>query len=560
VTDEQVEVAVFATLMGAMLLLGFAAARWRRPDDIHTLEEWGVGGRAFGNMVTWFLLGGTMYTAYTFVAVPALTYGVGAVGFFAVPFAIITTPLAFVFTARIWSVAHRHGLVTPGEFARARFGSPGLGALVALTGIVATMPYVAVQLLALRAVFRTIGVTGEWPLLAAVAVVSISTFRSGLRAPALLSIAKDVLLAWIVISALLVVAMSSGWAGIFQRAGAYFASTPSPNDGLLLAPQGQLGFVTLVVGSVLSVFAYPHAVTGMLAAKDRATVRRNIAASPIYCLVLGLMALLGFFALSEGVVPLDRDLNTVMPQMFDQLFPGWSAGIAYAALGVAALIPAAVMSISAANAFTRSIYRPYLRPDAPPAAEARVSRWTSLIVKFGAVAFIMLLDPSYAVDLQLIGGVIILQTIPAVFLGLATNWFDRRSLVAGLLTGLAAGLVLLWDIAQVGPNGRVVKAHFGGSTMPIGDSGATVYVGVVALGVNLLVVVVLTLLLRLLRVPPGVDATRPEDYVADADDPMLKRLDEILDGLPTRPAGAHARASVPRPRNGVRVGDHGPGR
>ncbi|SNT62281.1 solute:Na+ symporter, SSS family [Asanoa hainanensis] len=539
-------VTVFLTLLGAMLLLGFAAARWRRPDDIHSLEEWGVGGRAFGNWVSWFLLGGTMYSAYTFVAVPALTYGVGAVGFFAVPFAIITTPLAFVFTARIWSVAHRHGLLTPGEFARARFGSTSLGALVALTGIVATMPYVAVQLLALKAVFSTVGVKGEWPLLIAVAMVSLSTFRSGLRAPALLSIAKDILLAWVVLSALLVVTMSSGWGEIFRRAGGWFATTPSPNDGLILSDTGQLGFVTLVLGSVLSVFAYPHAVTGMLAAKDRATVRRNIAASPIYCLVLGLMALLGFFALTEGIRPLDGDLNTVMPQMFQKLFPAWSAGIAYAALGVAALIPAAVMSISAANAFTRSIYRTYLRPAATPAEEARVSRWASLVVKFGALGVILLLQPSYAVDLQLIGGVIILQTIPAVFVGLATGWFDWRALVAGIGTGLVTSLVLLWDIQQVGPGGQVVKAHFGGSSMPVGDTGSTVYVGVVALAVNLLVATVLTLLLRLLRVPPGRDRTIPADYVADVDDPMIKRLDEILDGLPARPGGAHARTAGSR--------------
>ncbi len=377
-------------------------------------------------------------------------------------------------------------------------------------------------------------------------MVSLSTFRSGLRAPALLSIAKDILLAWVVLSALLVVTMSSGWGEIFRRAGAHFATTPSPNDGLILSDTGQLGFVTLVLGSVLSVFAYPHAVTGMLAAKDRATVRRNIAASPIYCLVLGLMALLGFFALTEGITPLDGDLNTVMPQMFQKLFPGWSAGIAYAALGVAALIPAAVMSISAANAFTRSIFRTYLRPGATSAQEARVSRWASLVVKFGALGVILLLQPSYAVDLQLIGGVIILQTIPAVFLGLATGWFDWRALIAGIVTGLVTSLAVLWDIQQIGAGGRVVKAHFGGSSMPIGDTGATVYVGVVALAVNLLVATALTLLLRLMRVPPGRDATTPDDYVADADDPMVKRLDEILDGLPTRPVGAHARTAGSR--------------
>ncbi|GGM34166.1 sodium:solute symporter [Dactylosporangium sucinum] len=535
-SGRDVEIAVFAALMGAMMLLGFGAARWRRPHSIHSLEEWGVGGRAFGNWVTWFLLGGSMYTAYTFVAVPALTYGIGAVGFFAVPFAIATTPVAFVLSARAWSVSHRHGFVTPGEFAGARFGSPGLAALVAVTGIVATMPYVAVQLLSLQAVFKVLGVTGEWPLLVAVGLVSVSTFRSGLRAPALLSIAKDVLLVWVVVSGVLVVAMSGGWGATFRQVADRFAATPSPADGLLLGEHAQVGYLTMIVGSALSMFAYPHAVVAMIAARDRATVQRNTAALPIYCLALGLMGMLGYFAAAHGVVPIGGDLNTVTPLMFRDLFPSWSAGIAYATLGVAALIPAAVMSIAAANAFTRSIYKQYLKPSASPSDEAWVSRWASLAVKFGAVACILLLDPAYSAELQLIGGVVILQTAPAVVFGLTTGWFHRRALIAGLLAGLAAGVALLWDIPQLSPTGQVVKAHFGGSSWPLGDSGITVYAGLLALLVNLVVTVAGTALLRLAGVPGGRDRTQPEDYRADVDDPMVKRLDALLDGLPQ---GAH---------------------
>jgi SSS family solute:Na+ symporter len=539
-TDAGVETAVFGVLMVAMLVVGFSAARWRRPDDIHTLEEWGVGGRAFGNWTTWFLLGGSMFSAYTFVAVPALTYGVGAMGFFAVPFAIITTPLFFVIAARSWSVSHRNGFLSPSEFAAARFGSRGLGAAIAVAGIVATMPYVAVQLESLRAVLRTVGVPGELPLLIAVTVMSLSTFRSGLRAPALLSIAKDILLLWVVLAAVLVVAMSGGWGDAFERAGERFAATPSPADGLLLGDTGQqVAYLTLIVGSALAIFAYPHAMTTMLAAKDRATVRRNAAALPIYCLALGLMAMLGFFAVSQGVRPVDGDLNTVVPQMFHELFPPWSAGIAFAALGVAALIPAAVMSIAAANAFTRSIYRAYLRPTASPAAEARVSRWTSLVVKLGAVGFVLLLDPDFSVDLQLIGGVIILQTIPAGFVGLMTNWFHRWALGAGLAAGLFVGVAMLYNIPQVGPNGAVVKEHFGGSLQEV--AGVPVYVGLLALLVNVMVCVGGTILLRTMRAPAGFDATRPNDYSADVDDPMVKRLDDLLDGLPRTPTGSHAR-------------------
>ena len=133
--DHRVEFAIFLALFGFVTVLGFAAARWRRADKPQDLEEWGLGGRAFGNWVTWFLLGGDAYTAYTFVAVPALVYAVGANGFFAVPFAVITYPLIYPMVSRLWSVAHTHGFITPAELVRARFGSRGLGAAVALAGM-----------------------------------------------------------------------------------------------------------------------------------------------------------------------------------------------------------------------------------------------------------------------------------------------------------------------------------------------------------------------------------------------------------------------------------------
>src|ERR1700761_8807635 len=124
--------------------IGFWAARWRRADSMASLEEWGLGGRGFGTFVTWFLLGGDLYTAYTFVAVPAAMYATGSVsGFFAVPYTIVVYPLVFVFMPRLWSVCHRHGWVTPADFVQGRFGSRGLGLAIAVTGILATMPYIA---------------------------------------------------------------------------------------------------------------------------------------------------------------------------------------------------------------------------------------------------------------------------------------------------------------------------------------------------------------------------------------------------------------------------------
>jgi SSS family solute:Na+ symporter len=112
----------------------------------------GLGGRGFGIFITWFLLGGDLYTAYTFIAVPALVFGVGAVGFFAVPYTIIVFPIVFVFAPRLWSVSRVHNYVTPADFIRGRYGSRGLALAVAVTGILATMPYIALQLVGIQAV------------------------------------------------------------------------------------------------------------------------------------------------------------------------------------------------------------------------------------------------------------------------------------------------------------------------------------------------------------------------------------------------------------------------
>ena len=94
--------------------IGFAAARWRPAEDPMHLNEWGLGGRGFGTFVSWFLLGGDIYTAYTFIAVPALVYATGAAGFYALSYTIMVFPIVFVFAPRLWSVARARGYVSPG--------------------------------------------------------------------------------------------------------------------------------------------------------------------------------------------------------------------------------------------------------------------------------------------------------------------------------------------------------------------------------------------------------------------------------------------------------------
>jgi SSS family solute:Na+ symporter len=233
-------------------------------------------------------------------------------------------------------------------------------------------------------------------------------------------------------------------------------------------------------------------------------------------------------AIAAGIKPLAGaspgtvDSNTVVPLLFDKLFPGWFAGVAFAAVGIGALVPAAIMSIAAANLFTRNIYKEYLRRDASPAQEAQVSKVTSLVVKVGALAFIIFLDPQFSIDLQLIGGVIILQTLPAVALGLYTRWFHRGALITGWAVGMVAGFWMLY----VTPNVATKREHFGGSAYALShlgfDTQVTVYTGFIAVLLNLLVAVLVTVVLRAMKTPDGPDATTDDDYHADEGDPRVE--------------------------------------
>ena len=530
-----VELTIFIVFFLAVTVLGFLASRWRRGASLMHLDEWGLGGRSFGSWITWFLIGGDIYTAYTFVAVPALVFGAGAAGFFAVPYTVVVYPLIFLVVIRLWSVSHVRGFVTPADFVRSRFDSPTLALLVAITGIVATMPYIALQLVGIEAVLKTMGVTGEWPIIVAFVILAIYTYNSGLRAPALIAFVKDILIYLTIIVAVIVIPSKlGGWDAIFGAADAKF--TAAGSGGLTLAPAGQLQYATLALGSALALFLYPHSITGVLAAKNRDVLKRNMSALPIYSLALGFIALLGFMAIAAGTKPVGTDANTIVPRLFQDMFPSWFAGVAFAAVGIGALVPAAIMSIAAANLFTRNIYKEYLKKDATPAQEAKVAKIASLLVKVGAVAAIIFIDPQFSIDLQLIGGVIILQTLPAVAVGLYTRWLHRGALVAGWVAGMAAGMAMLYNVPKLGPGGVVVKQHWGGSNFALSKLGLdttwTIYAGFLSLLVNLLVAVVVTLVLRAMKVDDGVDGTAETDYTAEREDPTVRDLPDPLSDEP----------------------------
>ena len=131
-----------------------------------------------------------------------------------------------------------------------------------------------------------------------------------------------------------------------------------------------------------------------------------------------------------------------MPALFLHSFPSWFVGIAFAAIGIGALVPAAIMSIAAANLYTRNIHREFINPNPTDKQEAQMAKWVSLIVKFGALVFIIFVPTKFAIYLQLLGGIWIVQTLPAVMLGAYTRWFNDWALLIGWAVGMIAGTAM----------------------------------------------------------------------------------------------------------------------
>ena len=523
---NHVNTVTFTILVASFLLvtlIGFASARWRPAEDPMQLNEWGLGGRGFGTFVSWFLLGGDIYTAYTFIAVPALVYATGAAGFYALSYTIMVFPIVFIFGPRLWSVARARGYVSPGEFARGRFGSQGLGLAVALTGILATMPYIALQLVGIQAVLTVMGIGGgngfarDLPLIIAFVVVAAYTYLAGLRAPALIAFVKDTLIYVTVIVAILYIpGRLGGWSHVFGVAQAHLSSknpaTGKPFGSLVVLPAGEWAYASLALGSALALFVYPHAVTGVFAAKRRDVIRRNAAMLPAYTLVLGLIALFGYLAravpaVNAGVKAGGNNPQLSVPLLFQQMFPSWFAGIGDAAIVIGALVPAAVMSIAAANLFTRTIYKELIRPYATPAEETRVARIASLLMKVGALGFALELNKTFSINLQLLGGIWILQTFPAVVIGLYTRWFHRYALCLGWAVAMAYGTIQAYRTTSS------VQAHFASSSAPL--FGHITYIAIVALILNVAVSALFTVIFRWAGVQDGWDETKPADYIAD---------------------------------------------
>jgi len=482
-----ITISLFIFLFVVFTFLGFYGARWRK-GDLNLLHEWGLAGRRLGTLLAFLLVGADLYTAYTFVAIPSLYYGSGALGFYAVPYVAMTFGIALLTMPRLWIVSRNRGYVTVADFIKDRLNSKSLSILVAIVGSIAELPYIALQIVGMSAVLFVIlyglGFTSNLSLIndvsltVAFLILAAFTFTSGLRGATLSAVLKDVLIFLTVIVSIIVIPISIGG---FNNA---FSAIASVKGSALtyetLNPKIATAFLSLALGSSFALYLYPHSINGSLSAESEKKLKLSISLLPLYGVGLALLALFGIliYAVPQAfnLVKLTNNGQLVVPSLIASTLPDWFVGIALLGIFIGGMVPAAIMAIAVANLLTRNVIKEF-RPNMNPRRETSLAKWISAIFKFLALAFVFIVPATYAVQLQLLGGIIITQLLPVTFISLYTNKIEPRSALAGAIIGLISGITLTLIANNFGPLTTSVYPT------PIGS----IYIALIALSINLVV-------------------------------------------------------------------------
>ena len=472
---------VFVSLFIIFIGLGFYGKYWRKGNLDH-VHEWSLGGRRLGTTLVFFLIGADMYTAYSFVAVPSGVFAKGPLYFFAIPYVMLTMAIALVVMPKLWTISREKGYITASDFVKERFGSKALSMMIAVTGIVAELPYIALQIVGMQAVL-TVMLAGyadsqmvtEISLLIAFVILAAFTYSSGLRGATLTSIFKDILIWITIIVVIIAVPLSIGGFGNAFKA---------TKDNYVTLPESLVpAYATLILGSALALCLYPHAVTGALSAQSSQKLRSSIALLPLYGVGLAIFALMGIMIYASptamhflsGFPESSRGI-LVVPSLILYSLPDWFSGVALLGIFVGGLVPAAIMAMAQANLLTRNVIKE-IKPNLSNSSEIRITKLSSTVFKFVALAFVFSVPATYAISLQLLGGILIAQILPAVFLGLYVKLLRKIPLIIGLAAGIFSGIYML-EIAN----------SFGQLTSSLFKTGfGPIYIAVIALGINLVI-------------------------------------------------------------------------
>jgi SSS family solute:Na+ symporter len=449
------------------------------------LEQWAVAGRSFGTIFVFILSAGEIYTTFTFLGGAGYSYGKGAPAYYILAYGAVAYVLAYWLLPPIWRYAKDKQLLSQPDFLASKYNSPALGILAAVVGIVALIPYLVLQLKGLGIIVNIASYSaisasqGVW--LGAV-VVALYVFVSGVHGSAWTAVVKDILV--------LAMAVFLGLYLPFHYYGGIgemFTRIEEAKPGFLALPATGLSptwLVSTVALSALGFYMWPHAFAATLTAKRADILRRNACILPAYQLILLFVFLAGFAAVLQVPGLKGGDIDLALFKVSIQTFDPWFVGVIGAAGVLTALVPGSMIAVTAATLLANNVYRP-LRAGCDDAHIAMVAKACAPCVMLVAVYF-TLGGGETIVALLLMGYAFVTQLFPVVLASLLPmNPVTRTAAFVSIVVGEAA---VAWM--------SLTKSTIADIVPFLPEALKDLNVGIVALILNLMTLVIVTLVTR----------------------------------------------------------------
>jgi solute:Na+ symporter, SSS family len=413
--------------------IGFRAGASRKMD----LEQWTVANRGFGVILVWLLMAGEVYTTFSFLGASGWAYSRGGPTLYILAYLTLGYVVSFYILPQLWETARAQGLQTQSDFFEKRYGSKVLGALVAAVGVVFIVPYLQLQLKGMGIIVEVASFSQIKQTAAMViggALVAGFVFTSGVRAVALVSVLKDVLL----LGAALVIglAIPYHWFGGF---GPMFKAIARARPAHLTMPgsthtMGHAWFISTVLLTSLGVYMWPHNFGASFTARSSDTLRRNAVVMPLYTILLPLIFFAGFAAIL--VVPGLKDGDLSLLTVVQKTFPPWFLGLVGGAGALTAMVPSAILILTASTLFAKNFFRPIFAPSMSDDAVVKLAKMASVVLM--AIALLFAISGARTiVALLLLGYAGVTQFFPGVVLGLYWGRASRAGVFSGLVVGIA---------------------------------------------------------------------------------------------------------------------------
>jgi SSS family solute:Na+ symporter len=431
-----------AIIFGIVLLssvLGLYAGARRKMD----LEQWTVAGRGFGVIFIWLLMAGEIYTAFSFLGASGWAYSRGGPTLYILAYGTLGYVISFFVLPPLWELGRKHRLQTQPDFFESRYESKHLAAFVSAVGVTFIIPYLQIQLTGLGIIMQVAsfdGIGRAPAMIAAVALLATFVFVSGLRAVAWVSIVKDALMLFVAF------AIGIGVPRIyFGGIGPMFAALVHAKPAHLTMPgattvQGHAWYMSTVLLTAMGFYMWPHSFASAFSAKSAGTLRRNAVLMPLYQVTMVLMLFVGFAAVL--VVPGLRDGDLALLTVVRKTFSPWFLGVVGAAGVLTAMVPAAIIVLTAATSFTKNLYRPLFAPSMSDNAVARLAR--IMVVALSLISlYFAIFSSTTLVSLLLLGYAGTTQFFPGVLLGLYWKRVRAAGVFAGIVSGVGATTFLV---------------------------------------------------------------------------------------------------------------------